>query len=71
MCVTGCNKMLVEIAALFAISALYLWCLVGHPLFVEGVNLRPRDEERDLLFLRAAPVVPTFNDARIEPITDR
>jgi hypothetical protein len=45
--------------------------LVGHPLFVEGVNLRPRDEERDPLFLHASPVVPTFNDARIEPITDR
>jgi hypothetical protein len=63
--------MLVEIAALFAISALYLWCLVGRPLFVEGVNLRASDEERDPLFLRASPVVPTFNDARIEPITDR
>ncbi len=30
MCVIGRNKKLVEIAALFAISALYLWRLVGH-----------------------------------------
>ena len=70
MCVIGRNKKLVEIAALFAISALYLWCGRA-PVFVEGVNLRPRDEERDPLFLRASPVVPTFNDARTEPITDR